>query len=639
MADTPIRLSEESQRKLLQYCLTIFDYQSTHRWGIRENLLERDLMFYRENDWTKAHERAQAANKSGDASRLQNVQVPIVMPQVESQLADLASIFLTGYPIFGVASSPANVDRATALETQIADNAIRFGWVRQLLLGLRDGLKYNVQAVEVDWADIKTGSVLNDVDATQGEGAASQIIYSGNRINRLDMYNTVLDPRVAPAECHTEGEFAGYTKLVSRISLKRELVNLPKGSLMNATKAFESGNADITNSPGTLGYYIPTINQYALIDPSIHQHDWLTWLGLEQHTKIKYSASYEKSVLYARLIPSEFGITVPNSPNTPRIFKIVLINRKVIVYAQIMTNAHDYLPIVAGQPEEDGLGWQTKSFAQTVEPYQQLATGLWASVMEGQRRSVYDRLLYDPDRVRKEDINKADSVGRIPVRPKQYSKSVADGVMALPYRMENQQGVMGLIQQLGTMADEAGGSNKASRGQFQKGNRTRFEYEDTMGGNAGRTRTRALALEYQFFMPIKEIIKLNALQYQAPAEFTDQRTGDTVMVNPVELRKLRLDFKMSDGLLPTAKLISGDLIDKIAQFGMAVPSINAEYDIMGMLQYNWKQSGASWLPDFKRTPEQQAQQMALMQQAAAKPGEPGNPNQPQGVSNGTSPAQ
>lgn len=637
MAERPVRPSQESQRMLLQYFRRAFEYMSSNEHGMRDRLFERDLEFYRENDWDEAHRRAQRANRRGDSRRLQNVQVPIVSPQVEAQLGDLASIFLTGYPIFGVVSSPETADMATAFEAQIGDNALKFGWPRQLLIALRDGLKYNLQAVEVDWHEQKVGTVLNDLeDPNSTAGAGVRTIYAGNRIQRLDLYNTILDPRVAPANVHVEGEFAGYSQLVGRIELKRRMAALKQGTLINATEAFESGTSEVSAASGTNAYYIPQINNTPLVDPMMHQQDWLTWLGISS-SKINYSPSYEWSVLYARMIPSELKIPVSSAPNTPRIFKLIVINRRVLISATIMDNAHDFLPILVGQPEEDGLGYQTKSFAEGLEPYQQLSTGLWTATMEGQRRAVYDRLLYDPDRVRRSDIDRADSVGRIAVRGKQYSRNVSEGVAQLPYRMENQAGVMQLIQLISNYSDEAAGSNKAARGQFQKGNRTRFEYEDVMGGTTNRTRTRALLLEYQFFQPMKEVIKLNALQYQAPAEFTDQRTGARVQVDPSKLRKAALDFKMSDGLLPSSKLLSGEILDKVTQYAMAVPAIAAEYDVMQMLTYNWKMSGAFWLPSFKRDEASKAQFMQDHQ--ATQPPKAGNPSQAPGVSNGPAAAQ
>ena len=643
MATQYLRVSEESQTKLMDVFTKTFNYMSSNEWGLRERLLERDTAYYRENDYTEATRRAKAANKSGDVTRLQNLVVPIVMPQVESQLSDLASIFLSGYPLFGVVAPPEDMEMAAAMEAQIADNAVRFGWQRQLLLALRDGLKYNLQAVECSWDTVKVGSVLTTIgDDSSQKAEGVQTDYAGNRMARWDLYNTVLDPRVEPAKMHEEGEFAGRSELISRTTLKRRMLGLPRGTLMNATKAFESGLSSITNTPGVNQFYIPMLNHHALIDPSLHKHDWMVWLGMED-SKIRYSASYEWSVLYVRLIPSEMKLAMQQAPNTPRIFKLIVINRSTLIYCQEVATAHDYLPVFFGQPVDDGLSYQTKSFSENQEPFQDLSTAMWTSVLEGQRRQVYDRLLYDPDRVRKDDINRADSVGRIAVRNKSYSKSVAEGVAALPYRNENQANTQALLREVAMMADEAAGSNKAARGQFQKGNRTRTEYEDVMSGTVGRTRLMAMSLEIQFFQPLKEVIKLNTLQFQSSADFMDFNTGQIKALDAPKLRKARIRMKMSDGLLPSSKLMSGDLLTQISNTVLSVPALQAEYDVLAMLEYNWRMSGATWLPSFKRDETGRAAFMQNVQQmaaaAATEPAQPGNPTQIPGVSNGTSPAQ
>ena len=56
-------------------------------------------------------------------------------------------------------------------------------------------------------------------------------------------------------------------------------------------------------------------------------------------------------------------------PNTPQIIKIVIVNGETLVLAERMTSAYDYLPILFGQPQEDGLGnkrsrWQKARFHQ-----------------------------------------------------------------------------------------------------------------------------------------------------------------------------------------------------------------------------------------------------------------------------------
>jgi hypothetical protein len=65
-----------------------------------------DLSYMRENDLTKANQRAKLANAYGDADKYQNIVMPVVMPAVESAVVYQSSVFLTGNPIFDVVSDP-----------------------------------------------------------------------------------------------------------------------------------------------------------------------------------------------------------------------------------------------------------------------------------------------------------------------------------------------------------------------------------------------------------------------------------------------------------------------------------------------------------------------------------------------------
>jgi len=60
----------------------------------------------------------------------------------------------------------------------------------------------------------------------------------------------------------------------------------------------------------------------------------------------------KKFILYARILPNDFGMMVPEE-NTPQVWKFVIINNQVVLYAERLSNAHDYIPIIFGQPLED----------------------------------------------------------------------------------------------------------------------------------------------------------------------------------------------------------------------------------------------------------------------------------------------
>lgn len=625
IADTPIRLTKKQHADILHWVRNVYLFVGGNDLNLRAGLEWRDRVYYRETDWTKTQLQARWANYWGDAKKMQNMTVPVVAPQVETAVAYLAEVFCTGEPFFGVVTPPEQADVGTQLETIISDNSRRFGWRAEFIKAFRDGMKYNLMGIEMSWDTKKVFSIINDPTKAEADGGKpTEDMYAGNFAKRLDMYNAIIDTRVLPNKVHTHGEFVGYVELHPRTAAKQMIIDLGAGNTMNVTEAFRSNCASYTvgsNTPGE--YYIPLINPLALTNQSFSTAtNWMSWVsGINNNGTLEYKDLYEIATLYVRILPSDFGLDLP-ARNTPQIFKLVIFNKQWIVYFKRMTNAHNFLPIVISQPFDDGLGYQAKSFGDNVTPYQEMASALWNSGIESKRKLVYDRLFYDPSRISKVDIDKVTSVARIPVKQSAYGKPVQEAVYSLNYRDDNVVGVLQMAQAVQGMAQVANGQNNVQQGQFQKGNKTRAEFETTMTNSNVRPRLFAITLEDNFFSPIKEIVKMNCVQYQGPAELYNSATEATVKISPQDLRKAVFHFKLSDGQTPTEKLLSTDLMTNIAQVGMAIPQINAQYDILGMLVYSWKQNGASWLKKFERTPEQQQQflqQTAAMSTANATP--------------------
>lgn len=614
--DSVIKLTAKQHDDMLRYVNNVYMCLGGNDLNLRAGLEWRDRVYYRETDWTKDQLQARMANYFGDAKKMQNVTVPVVQPQVETMVGYLTEVFCTGHPFYGVVSPAATVNVGLQMESVIDDNSTRFGWRAEYIKCFRDGLKYNLMAMEKDWKTKKVFSVINDPSQREDKGGVSaEEQYAGNFAHRVDLYNIILDTRVRPNECHRRGEFIGYVDLYPRTDLKQLTIDLGSGNTMNLDNAFASnaGNYMVgNNTPGQ--YYIPLINPLALINQNNSMGtNWSAWLsGIANNGQIEYKDLYEVAILYVRILPSDFNLNLP-AKNTPQIFKLVVVNKRWIVFCQRMTNAHNFLPIVIGQPFDDGLGYQAKSYGDNVTPYQEIASSLWNSGMESKRRLVYDRLFYDPSRVSKTDIDKASSVARIPVKPGAYGKPVTDAVASQPYRDDNVVGLLQMAQQIGTgMSQSANGTNAAGQGQFQKGNKTKAEFETVMNRSDWHPRLLAITLEDTWFAPLKEIVKMNIIQYQGPAELFNMPTKDVVAIKPQELRKAILQFKLSDGLTPNERLLNLDIMGQVAQLGMAVPEINMQYDITGMMLYMFKMQGATWLDEFKRTPEQMQQYLQMV---------------------------
>jgi len=609
-------LSKTTQEGLIQYhrtASTLVDRQ----WNIREQMRQIDLAYIREQDYTIENRRAQIANAYGDSNKIQNVTIPIIKPQVQAAKAYQAAIFLTDYPIFGVVSDPQFISAAKQMQAVIEENSVRGAWARELLLFFGDGFKYNLSAIEVAWHSVATAALETDLSLKAGaEARVKEVIWQGNCLKRWDPYNTYFDSRCEAYDIPTKGEFCGRTEIMSRTALKTFINSLSNKIIENVIPAFSSPSLLNVGDAGAYGssYYLPAINPNALMDPdTLGSFDWLGWIGMKNQTlgsnQINYRGVYEVSTEYVRIIPSDFQLRVP-APNTPQVWKLIIVNHSVIIYAERQTNAHEKIPVFFGCPAEDGLSYQTKSLASDALPFQQVSSALMNSVLAARRRSVTDRLLYDPSRVSEAHINSPNPSAKIPVRPAAYGKPVGESVYQFPYRDDQSGLIMQEIQSLAGFASTLGGQNPARQGQFVKGNKTDGQWSSTMSNATSQDQMTALLYEAQVFTPIKEVLKLNMLQYQGAGSIYSPSQRKNVQIDPLELRKAVLNFKVTDGLLPSEKVISSDALKMGMQVIGTSQAIAGAYNIGPLFSYIMKAENVDLSP-FEKSPAQQSYEQAL----------------------------
>jgi hypothetical protein len=604
--NTPMLLSADSQAGLLNFHNQAIQL-SAKLWNLRSQFERADKAYMREVDKTTENQRAVLSNLYGDPTKFRNIIVPVVLPQVEGAVVYQSSVFLTGNPIIGVVASPEFQDEATQMNSVIEEQQIRGGWVAEFQKHFRDGFKYNLAAMEVSWCREVTASLETDLDFSATQAKPKETIWEGNKIKKLDLYNTHWDTRVHPTEVSTKGEFAGYTELMSRVALKNFFATLP--STTNVKEAFESG----TGGNGNI-YYTPVLNPGSFISDDVTSQqgrmDWMAWVhASKSEVKIDYKNMYEVSTMYARIIPSDFKLRVP-SANTPQIWKLIIVNHTVIVYAERQTNAHGRIPILFSQPLDDGLGHQTKALAENVMPMQALASALWNANIAARRRAISDRGIYDPSKIDAKHINSDVPNAKIPVRPSAYGQPVNSAYYPIPFR-DDQAGT--ITQEAGSvtaMANMVSGQNQVRQGQFVKGNKTQSEFDTVMGNANGRDQSTSMLLEAQLFTPLKEIIKLNNLQFQGGTSIYNREEGRVIEVDPIKLRKAILAFKMSDGLLPTDKLINADTLRNAISAISTSPQLGAGYNIAAAFSYLMKTQGVDLKP-FEKSAEQLTYEQAV----------------------------
>lgn len=540
-----------------------------------------------------------------------DTELSMISPAVDTMQGFFVDLYLTERPIFPVISNNReNEESVIAFNAVNENNAQEFGWGRHLALFFRDCAKYNLGAVEVNWETKSGVDIVPPVDPTVSpnqEAVLDSIKKEGNAINRWDLYNTFYDTSVPPAEIHERGEFAATIERVTMIDLVQTFADYKLGGnhVMNEDAAFNYGlSGSITNR-----HYIPDVTPE--FDATTAQRfgpgDWGDFFGVPQPStksgaKHNILQKFEKVTLYARIIPSMFGIKVPAADRI-QVWKFVIINWDTVVYAERQSNMHSMLPTVFSQVREDGLGEQTKSAAELLIPLQNLSTKIYDARLEALAKAAGQRFAY-AEGVDESDLTKRS--GNIKFKRTALAQDIRQALMPLNFT-DTVGGVY--LNELGFLKEQAQETTRLNRpqlGQFQKGNKTLGEFRAVMDNANAELRVMGILLEAQPIHAVKSIIKYNVLQYQSPKEMIDPETGKQITVNPSVLRDSALQYKLADGLATKEDYIDTQLLREFIMLVREDPTMRASYDLVGLLTYLFTMQGAK-IKQFE-IPEAQRQQ-------------------------------
>lgn len=634
--DPAIRMSKESHDLLVQHIHNLVEEQQRFS-AFFTRLEDIDVNYYLfKRDRQQTSDGKVGGNLAHLEERIESIiETPIAVSQVDSIVSYLTDLYLSGYPTFGVVAPVAYQSEGEALEAIIDSHAIRGRWGREFILAFYDAAKYNLCGLGIEWSPLPKLDIENNLTDASGE---SKVILSADYINRIrsyDLYNAFWDFSKSPALVAEYGEYIGYHEIVNATELKTESIILSESlSAYNLKEAF---NSTYYKGQDTRWFRERPIVTNAITPPTAATN-WMDYAHnisprLRTEGRINYSRSYLKTTAFLRIIPSEFKLGVP-SANTPQVYKVILINGQHIINIKRLNLPFNMLPIMLAQLTEDGFAYQTKSVVENAMPWQDATTELLNIRLSSARRALSDRAVYNPDVLSPRDVNTKSPAAKIPMKSG-LRGSLADSRTAytqIPFDDSGTSSTISDMNSLLTLNEYLYGINSARQGVFKKGNRTLGEYQDTQSNSDARTRVMALRLESQLFIPLKYHIKANILQFASPDSFVKQDSSQLVKVDIIKLREAILDFKISDGLTPKAKLLPPEILMSFIQFLAADPQLGMEYDKIKAWAQIMALSGVPNLKQYEFTDEQkqarQQQQVAQAQamaaaQAAGQPIPPG----------------
>lgn len=553
-------------------------------------------------------------------SRYQDIDIGIVNPTAETDFAFYVDTYLTSAPIFSGVSSPDNMDVAKAVEIKIQSDDMTFSWRAELAKMFRNIAKHNKGLLECVWEEDLSYEKISTLD-NQGQLSTETVVYAGNKLRSLSLYNSFWDHTVSLANLARKGEFAGYVDRITYLELATlaDKWGLHLTSDVWASTAQSSAMIFGSSATNDGKYYWPDFFEDE--QNLSKEMDWMEFLGrstASEDSKYKDAKRhYELHVFYVRTIPSMLNISVPN-PNKPQVFRMVVVNG-YIVQIYHMDNFHNRLPIFGAQVIEDDVELLTQGPAQLAMVYQELMKQIADRQLAILDRLISDRGLYDPQLVDSESISSPVPDAKIPARPS-AKDGLAGAYSPIPYNPSGFFELGNMMVAIKSISDEATGINQAQRGNFVQGNKTLGEWQDVMAGANSKPFSRAMVLESAFFVQLQMAIKSNMFQYQTDTvELYSESDRSMKRYDPAEVRQKLIDIKLTNGLNSAAKLLKTGGLEYMLQMLMQFQGqIGLEFDIASVFSHLLMQGKGVDIRDYKLSPEQKSQMIAA-QNAGTSP--------------------
>lgn len=609
----------ENHENLLEYCKDRMEMACQLRDSFAERMAAIDLQLSGFITLAREEQEVQKKNLQGKAPKPVSQAPQVALAHLGRGVTFLASVFSPDGGMFEILTTKDKQDAANALTKKLNDDSVKGRYFRENCKFFLDALKYNVAGFYSEWREEYGLGYKADAGGTQQPQMQRQ--HAGNYLEALNMYNTFYDPMCNPCDVHRDGEFAGFAEMASPFQFKRDI---EKGLYYN-TKEVLGGTA---SSPSGDRWYkeVPQVR----IDNNGLSVNGISGTGEVNWTRL-FSTAYgsikgydstpgvELLHLFIRLIPTEFGLVPSKTKERQKIeiWKITIANGQKIVATSMMNNMHDYLPFFFCMPIEDSLGMQVKSVGENLAPFQNLISFMLNSFVNATRKNIWDLLIYDPSIV---DLSKIgdDVVARVPMTPNGMGKDPKASVFHFNKNLETDK----LLTQINEvlqfmewlfptrMLQQVADIDRAVKDQVAA----------TVAASQRESWKLAKLIDDQAFSPLRFVLHSNNMQFGDVIEIIDPQTGQLKEVQVTELRGMKLEYAMGEGLKTIDKLSKQLLMKETLNMVLSSGAVG-EFNIVDMLDGISSQMGMEMdLTQYRKTEEQKnadAQRQALAKQQAA----------------------
>lgn len=502
--------------------------------------------------------------------------LPLVFVHIDDMMTYFAQTFAPTSGMFYQTGKPQEQDSAKQIVTLMNNNAIYAGYYREVLLGLYSVLKYNIGGYRVNWSKDMGPKLQKN---SQGDDVlTSQVVWQGNRLEAIDIYNLLPDPNVHPNRLHCDGEFCAQAMVRSKYWIQRKAAD---GMYWNCEDQLKEDNG---NNRWT--YYVSPPQQANFESDDSGGTDWKAILSETQTTQ--GGPQYELVEISINLNPTEWGLVSGQDRKTRDRYeqwKFTILNNRQIIAATYQNNIHGYLPYFFGMLNDDSMGTSAKSVAEILTPLQTFASSILNVHVKGNRKNLWGTTYYDPSMFDLDQVPDGDVAGRVKMKASSWGRDIRTGIykedntLDTKQTMQDLDSVMNIINQFfptQSLPSQIASIDRAIDSQVAA----------VQQGANKRQQKAARLLDETLFRFVRFTMYYNLIQYQQDQdEVTDYFTGNTIKIDLDALRNTDLPFIIGQGLKAIDRQTAAKSMQSIIFALIQAPQAQQGINLLGMINF------------------------------------------------------
>ena len=578
--------SAKAHQKLLEYVVSRLELGAGQRDSLKTRYIRIDKQY---SSWMKLDAEDQKRKSKQDSTGIPlavKLNLPLMYVHLEDMLTYFMGVFAPTKGMYHVVAEGDEQSAANQLVTLMNTHNVHAAHYRGLIMACAAALRYNLGGVLTHW-DKETGANMTTNDNGQLEVSQDKVLWEGNRVDALDPYNTLMDPRVHPLKLYKDGEFCATADTLSLHELTK---GATEGRYFNTTELF--AKAKNTETMGEYRYYVNPAKEVGLDlegedteSGGINGTNWFDWFGLSADNM---GHSYEIVELYIWINPIQMKLIANTKAhregrNRLEQWRITLVNGDTIVQTIPINNVHNWLPFSFGMINDDSMGIAQRSVGEIISPLQSFASFSMNAHIEATRKNIFGITYYDPDAIEYSQIPPGEVAGRIALKPAARGRDIRTLVMTNDNLLDTRQTTSNVDMTMGLLNDffptqqlpsQVAGIDRAIESQVA-----------TVKQGANRRQQKAARMLDVSMLRVSRFIQFyNIAQFQPNATVMSEN-GKQVAIAADKLRDTDLMYMVGQGLKSIDREAAAQTLKELTQMIFQSPEVAGRTNMLGLIDY------------------------------------------------------